>query len=96
MVGSWRDTVASDERCALAYGWKDEWLEGGLRGGMAGAGTERNGTEMDGCRRMDKGVGGVGGGGGRGKGGDDGNGVDGWVDVWGRWMDGLVEQWMCG
>jgi len=40
--------VASDERCALAYGWKDGWLDGGLRGGMAGAGTERNRTEMDG------------------------------------------------
>jgi len=73
------------------------------RNGWNGSGMERNGMEMDGCRRMEKGVGGIvgGEGGGRKRGGrkrggeegggregeEDGNGVDGWVSGWGGWMD---------
>ena len=36
--------MGTDSRYAVVSGWKDGWL----RGGMAGAGTERNGTDMDG------------------------------------------------
>src|SRR6218665_3776665 len=69
--------------------------------GWSGSGMERNRTEMDGCRRMEKvgGIGGGGGGGGRrgGKGEENGNGVDGLVDGWvNGWVDGLVDAWMNG
>src|SRR6218665_1572780 len=77
------------------------------RNGWSGSGMERNGTEMDGCRRMEKGVGGIVGGGGRERGGrkrggeegggregeEDGNGGDGW----GGWMDvWWVSVWTYG
>ena len=96
-----------------AVGARTGVVDGGLRGGMAGAGAKWSGMErrcMDGCRRMEKGVGGVGGGGGAGGGGrgrerggqgggreEDGNEVDGWVDGWvDEWVDGLVDAWMNG
>jgi len=79
VVGLWRESVDSDA-CTVCGWWTDGLVDGGLRGGMAGA--EWNGSEMDGCMRMEKGVGGIGGGTGgrrrgrgeRGRGGEGGGG----------------------